>query len=326
MKELVVVSGKGGTGKTSIAAALATLAGNVVLADCDVDAPDLHLLFAPKTIFRSDFIGGRKARIEPGRCTACGKCEELCRFDAVLFDGAGSGRVAKTYRVDPLACEGCGVCYDYCTENAIEFTPQVSGQWFVSRCRTGYLVHARLDVGAENSGKLVTELRRAAYRTAREYHLESILTDAAPGIGCPVIASLTGASLALIVGEPTVSGVHDFQRIGRLCLQLGVPAVAVLNKADLNRREADRLQSVAEELDIELLGRIDYDTEVTRAQLAARSVVEISDGSASQAIGRLFQAIQHRLEHAADVQAGGLVQIGDSVRGRTVAQPGGKPP
>lgn len=302
MKELVVVSGKGGTGKTSVTASLAALCTGVVLADCDVDAPDLHLLLDPKPLERNDFVGGNKARIKPGHCTACGKCEELCRFEAILFDGPGNGRLPRTFRVDPLACEGCGVCADYCAEQAIEFLPEVIGQWFVTRCRTGYLVHSQLNVAAENSGKLVTQLRRAAYRAAERYRLDRVLTDAAPGIGCPVIASLTGASLALIVSEPTVSGVHDFQRIGRLCLQLGIAAIAVVNKADLNLAKVEELANLAQALEVDFVGRIEYDPEVTRAQLARRSVVEVSDGPASRAIEQLHMAIENRLEQAREVQ------------------------
>ena len=172
MKELVVISGKGGTGKTSVAAALASLAGRCVLVDCDVDAADLHLIFEPKVIRREDFTGGSKARIKPGHCTVCGKCEELCRFDAIYFDGPGNGRVSRTFRVAATACEGCGVCVDYCAENAIEFAPALCGQWFVSETRCGSMVHAKLGIAAENSGKLVTQVRRTAQQVALNQGLE----------------------------------------------------------------------------------------------------------------------------------------------------------
>ena len=156
MKELVVISGKGGTGKTSVVASLATLAEKCVLVDCDVDAADLHLILEPTVVRREDFTGGGKARIKPGHCTACGKCEELCRFDAIYFDGPGNGRVPRTFRVETIACEGCGVCVDYCAEDAIEFAPTVCGQWFISETRRGPMVHAKLGIAADNSGKLVT--------------------------------------------------------------------------------------------------------------------------------------------------------------------------
>jgi MinD superfamily P-loop ATPase len=309
MKELVVVSGKGGTGKTSLVASLATLAKPVVLADCDVDAPDLHLVLAPRIVRREDFVGGSKARIKPGHCTACGKCEELCRFDAIWFDGPGNGRVARTFRVDTLACEGCGVCYDFCAEDAIQFRPEICGQWFVSETRSGPMVHARLAVAAENSGKLVTQLRRAAQQIAQSKGLDGVICDGSPGIGCPVIASLTGASLALIAAEPTASAMHDFQRIGQLCLRLGVPALLVVNKADLNVQVADHLEAVGREIGIEPVGRVPYDTEVTRAQIAARSVVEVSRGPAAEAIVEIWHQLEERLQTSLSSRGSGLVQL-----------------
>ena len=270
MKELVVISGKGGTGKTSVVAALASLAGRCVLADCDVDAADLHLIFEPKVIRREDFTGGSKARIKPGHCTACGKCEELCRFDAIYFDGPGNGRVSRTFRVEATACEGCGVCVDYCAENAIEFAPAICGQWFVSETRCGPMVHAKLGIAAENSGKLVTQVRRTAQQVALNRGLELILCDGSPGIGCPVIASLTGASLALFVVEPTVSGLHDFRRVAQLAARLGVPGLLAVNKADLNEEIAEELEAMAVKHGIVLAGRIPYDRDVTRRRLPAR--------------------------------------------------------
>jgi MinD superfamily P-loop ATPase len=309
MKELVVISGKGGTGKTSLVASLAAFAKPIVLVDCDVDAADLHLVMEPRVLSRKDFLGGSKARIKPGHCTACGKCEELCRFDAIYYDGPGNGRIGRTFRVDRLACEGCGVCVDYCAEGAIEFAPAVAGQWFISETRCGPLVHARLGVAAENSGKLVTQIRRAAQQVAAKHRLGLILCDGPPGIGCPVIASLTGASLALLIVEPTASGLHDFERIAKLVAQLGVPAMLSVNKADLNAEVADRLESAARAMGIEPVGRVPYDPEVTRAQIAARSVVEVSQGAAAQAIRRIWHQVQERWKSCAASQAGGLVQV-----------------
>lgn len=309
MKELVVVSGKGGTGKTSLVASLAALARPVVLVDCDVDAADLHLVVEPRVVSRKDFLGGAKARIKPGHCTACGKCEELCRFDAIYYDGPGNGRIGKTFRIDRLGCEGCGVCVDYCAEGAIEFTPAVAGQWFLSETRCGPMVHAKLGVAAENSGKLVAQLRRSAQQVAQEHRLDMILCDGSPGIGCPVIASLTGASLALLVVEPTASGLHDFERIAQLTIQLGVPAILSVNKADLNEEVAGRLEAAARAIGIEPVGRVPYDPEVTRAQIAARSVVETSQGPAAQAIRRIGCQIEERWKSLAASQAGGLAQL-----------------
>jgi MinD superfamily P-loop ATPase len=309
MKELVVISGKGGTGKTSLVASFATLARPAVLVDCDVDAADLHLVLEPRVVRREDFVGGSKARIKPGHCTACGKCEELCRFDAIWFDGPGNGRVARTFRVDALACEGCGVCFDFCAEEAIEFLPVVCGQWFVSETRCGPMVHARLAVAAENSGKLVTQLRRVAQQVSESKGLELVICDGSPGIGCPVIASLTGASLALMVVEPTASGLHDCERIARLALQLGIPGLLAVNKADLNPAVAGRLEESARALGIEPLGRVPYDPEVTRAQIAARSVVETSGGPAAEAIRALWRRVGGRLHASAASRASGLVQV-----------------
>ncbi len=310
MKELVVISGKGGTGKTSLVASLATLArGRVVLADCDVDAADLHLVLEPRIERREDFVGGGKARIKPGHCTACGKCEELCRFDAIFFDGPGNGKVPKTFRVDTLACEGCGVCAHFCDDNAIEFAPAVCGQWFVSQTRCGPMVHARMDAGAENSGKLVTVIRQQAQQIAKQRRLDLILCDGSPGIGCPVIASLTGAQLALIVVEPTLSGLHDFRRVAQLARQLNVPGYLVVNKADLNEQVAAALEEESIRLGVASLGSVPYDPEVTRAQIASRAVVEVSDGPAAVAIRQVWEKLEDALVCGEFGPSGPLVQL-----------------
>lgn len=309
MKELVILSGKGGVGKTSVSASLAVLAGGAVVVDCDVDAPDLHLVLEPRVLQRHDFVGGSKARIRPERCRACGKCEELCRFDAIFYDGPKGLRADRTFRVDPWACEGCGVCAWFCAEKAIEMRPEVCGQWFISETRCGPMVHARLAPGAENSGKLVTQLRRAAEETAHRYGRELILCDAAPGIGCPVIASLTGASLALVVAEPTYSGLYDFRRAAQLTLQMAVPAVLAINKADLNLEISAQLESSAEQLAIELVGRIPYDPQVIRAQMARKTVVEYSDSPAGEAIRSIWPKMERRLASALPSAASGLVAL-----------------
>jgi len=307
MKELVVVSGKGGTGKTSVVASFAALAEGAVVADCDVDAADLHLVLEPRVLRRENFTAGSKARIKPGHCTACGKCEELCRFDAIWFDGPGNGRVAKTFRIDAIACEGCGVCFDFCAEKAIAFEPAVCGQWFISETRCGPMVHARLGVAAENSGKLVTELRRTARHVAAEQGRELILCDGSPGIGCPVIASLTGASLALFIVEPTASGRHDFLRVAQLTSQLGLHGILAVNKADLNEEVASELEDLARRHGVAVAGRIPYDPAVTQSQIARRAVVESSDGPASRAIRNLWGRVQEQLHSSNPAAAGNLV-------------------
>lgn len=307
MKELVVISGKGGTGKTSLLASFAALARPAVVADCDVDAADLHLVLEPHVQHREDFLGGRKARIHAERCRAHGRCQELCRFGAIAFDGPGNDRVPRTFRVEPLACEGCGVCVDHCPQQAIELEPVVCGQWFISQTRCGPLLHAQLGVAAENSGKLVTHLRRTAQQLAAEQRLELILCDGSPGIGCPVIASLTAASLALFVVEPTVSGLHDFRRVAELARQLGVPGMLAVNKADLNAAMTAQLETLAREFGMGVAGRVPYDTAVTRAQVARRTVVEASDGPAASAIRRVWIEVSQRL------QAGGAAGDRDVV-------------
>ncbi|MGC9454064.1 MAG: ATP-binding protein [Phycisphaerae bacterium] len=281
-KELVVISGKGGTGKTSIVASFAALAGNLVLADCDVDAADLHLLLEPKVVRRENFSGGKRARIMPGHCTACGKCEEVCRFDAIYFDGPGNGKVDRTFRVDPIACEGCGVCSWFCDYDAIEFAPVINGQWFVSETRHGPMVHAKLGIAEENSGKLVSTVRKEAGVVARERNVDLILIDGSPGIGCPVIASITGADAVLIVTEPTLSGLHDLGRVAEVAGHFGVKTMVCINKWDLNPEVAAEIERQAEERGLTTVGRVRYDRAVTEAQLRRQAVVEYQrDGCAA---------------------------------------------
>jgi len=295
VKELVVISGKGGTGKTSIVASLAVLAEPVVTVDCDVDAADLHLLLTPEIEHRESFYGGSKAEIRADRCIGCGQCKSLCRFGAIGRSAPVNGSKWSTFEVQPLSCEGCGVCAYFCQEKAIDFSPVVSGQWFLSKTRCGPMVHAELGVGAENSGKMVTEIRTAAKQLARKRSLDLLISDGSPGIGCPVIASLTGCSLALFVVEPTVSGLHDFRRIANLARKLGVPGVLAVNKADLNESMTCELQQTAFDMNIPTIGRIPYDPDITRAQREAKSVVEISCGQAAVAIGNLWLQVKKHL-------------------------------
>ena len=291
MKELVIISGKGGTGKTSIAASFAALADKVVVADCDVDAADLHLVLEPTVRRREKFTGGSRARIMSGHCTACGKCEELCRFDAVYFDGPGNGKVAKTFRVDAVACEGCGVCAYFCTENAIEFAPVVNGEWFVSDTRHGPMVHARLGVAEENSGKLVSIVRTQAKKIAEERNLDLVLIDGAPGIGCSVIASIAGSHFVLIVTEPTLSGMHDLGRVVDLTKHFGIPAGICVNKWDLNEEIASAIEDDAAGRGLTALGRIRYDRAVTEAQIRRKCIVEHGDSGAAADVRQLWEAV-----------------------------------
>jgi MinD superfamily P-loop ATPase len=302
VRELAVVSGKGGTGKTSIVASFAALAGangRAVLADCDVDAADLHLVLAPEVKRREEFRAGRVARIRPADCTGCGKCAELCRFDAVRRNAAGSGE--RTFSVDGIACEGCGVCVWFCPAAAIDFPEKVSGEWFVSETRFGPLVHARLGIAEENSGKLVSRIRREARDIAEREGRGLIIADGSPGIGCPVIASLAGADMALLVAEPTVSGIHDMQRVADLCAQLGVRAAVSVNKSDVNPEMTARIEAYARERSLARVGRVPYDEDVTKAQIEGRSVVEFSEGPAAEAVRALWERVEEALEGGAGV-------------------------
>lgn len=289
MKELVVLSGKGGTGKTSVTASLAALAEALALADCDVDASNLPLVLDPRIRRRETFTGGLRARINPGYCTACGKCEEVCRFDAILFDGPGNGCVPCTFRVDPFACEGCGVCAHFCAERAIEMAPSDGGEWFVSETRFGPLVHARLRPGQGNSGKLAALVREQARAAARAAGRQLILIDGPPGVGCPVMASLTGASMLLAVTEPTLAGEHDLGRVLTLGRQFEIPACVCVNKHDLNPAMTARIERRAAELGATVVGRIPYDPAVTAAQRQGVPFVEHDQGPAAQAIIHLWK-------------------------------------
>ena len=274
--ELVIISGKGGTGKTSVAASFAVLAaGRAVIADCDVDAADMHLVLAPKIIESVDFKSGNEAVIRREDCTGCGLCAELCRFGAVKLLPDNS------YRVDPVACEGCGVCVRFCPAGAIAFPERLCGEWMVSETRCGTMVHACLSTAAENSGKLVATVRCEARRIAEEKGLALIITDGPPGIGCPVIASLTGASQVLVVTEPTVSGEHDLERVLSLTRHFGVPVAVCVNKWDINPEMTERIEKKASASGAQIAGRIRYDRAVTAAQIQAKAVVEIDAPSAT---------------------------------------------
>ncbi len=264
MKELVIVSGKGGTGKTSITAAFASMAQNFVLCDADVDAADLHLLMNPQPYSTNDFIGGSIAVIRQEDCSSCGTCLELCRFEAIT----------DTFEVDPVSCEGCGVCVDFCPEQAIDFPKQKCGEWFLSESRMGPMVHARLGIAEENSGKLVSLIRQQAQALAKQQARELIITDGPPGVGCPVIASITGATALLIVAEPSLSSLHDMKRVAELADHFRIPQMLCINKYDINREISDEILKEAEQRNIAVVGRIPFDQAFTHSMIAGQNIIE----------------------------------------------------
>jgi MinD superfamily P-loop ATPase len=288
MKELVVISGKGGTGKTSLTASFAVLADRPVIADCDVDAANLHLILSPRVNERHEFRGGHQAVIRQADCIGCGACLAYCRFEAIRMNGQGAGEA--TFSIDPLSCEGCGVCVRFCPVEAIDFPERLCGEWMVSETRCGPMVHARLGMAAENSGKLVSTVRREARRIAEDKGHPLVLVDGPPGIGCPVIASVTGASLVLAVTEPTLAGEHDLERVLSLARHFSIPAAVCVNKWDLNAEMTERIENKAYQAGARVVGRIRYDRTVTLAQMQERAVVE-TDGPAAEDVRHIWDQL-----------------------------------
>ena len=276
IREIVIVSGKGGTGKTSLAAAFAALAKNGILCDADVDAADLHLLMQPEVKERTDFMGGSKAVINPDLCTGCGTCRTLCRFDAI----------SDRYEVDPIRCEGCGVCVDFCPEQAIDFPVQRCGEWYISATRFGPMVHARLGIAEENSGRLVSLVRKETRQLAEERGLDLILTDGPPGIGCPVIAAIGGATALVIVVEPTVSGIHDMERVVDLAAHFRVPGMVIVNKYDLNVEMTETIEKLAVQRNLVVLGRVPFDPVFTRSMVQGQTLFEYGEETPTRQVVR----------------------------------------
>jgi MinD superfamily P-loop ATPase len=284
MKEIVVLSGKGGTGKTTIVASFAVLAKNKVLCDCDVDAADLHLLLKPEVKETHEFRSGQTAVIDEKLCTRCGLCEDVCRFEAI-----------KDLKIDSTACEGCGFCAHVCPESAITMEENLAGHWFVSDTKYGPLVHARLGIAQENSGKLVNVVRQNARSIVQKEGFEYIITDGPPGIGCPVISSLSGANLALLVTEPTLSGMHDLERVIGVCRHFGVQPLVCINKYDLNEDNTHRIESFCQEQGVEVISRIPFDNLVTEALVNGMPVVEYSRNGVSHQIEAMWHRVHKSL-------------------------------
>jgi MinD superfamily P-loop ATPase len=282
MREIVVLSGKGGTGKTSLVGALAALGANQVLCDADVDAADLHLLLEPRIRERHDFYAGNQAVIREDRCTQCGECLNWCRFQAI----------SDAFAVNPLLCEGCGVCQALCPAGAIDFPDNLCGEWFISETRFGPLVHARLGIAAENSGKLVTLVRREARQLAEAQGLDWIITDGPPGIGCPVISSLGGASAVLIITEPTVSGQHDLERVAALADHFRMPALVLVNKADLHWPTARSIRDFCDAKGYHFLGYLPFNPAFTRAQVEGKTIIEYDNNQIKSELSELWAKLR----------------------------------
>jgi len=286
MKEVVVLSGKGGTGKTSIVGSFAALAKGAVLADCDVDAADLHLLLQPVVQQTHEFWSGQTAFIAEDRCTQCGLCQELCRFKAI-----------KDFRVDPISCEGCGFCSRICLAEAITMKENLAGHWFISDTRYGPLVHAQLGVAQENSGKLVATVRQQARQMAEKEVADCIISDGPPGIGCPVISSLSGANLALLVTEPTLSGIHDLERVLGVCCHFGVLALVCINKCNINEDNTREIERHCLSQGVEIAGMIPFDNVVTQAIVRGVPVVEYCSGRVTREIERMWHTLSAMLRN-----------------------------
>jgi MinD superfamily P-loop ATPase len=288
VKQIVVISGKGGTGKTILTGAFAALAKDKVMADCDVDAADLHLLLSPEVRERNIFKSGVTAFIDEEACTGCGKCMEACRFQAInVSDKNGQ----KSYSIDPISCEGCAFCGLICPVNAIQMQENESGEWFVSDTRFGPMVHARLGVAEENSGKLVTLVRQKAKEQAESRGLGLVIVDGAPGIGCPVIASIAGVDCALVVTEPTLSGLHDARRVISVARHFGISAKLVINKYNLNEEMSKKIEEYCVQDKIPLIGKIGFDKNIVKAMVEAKTVIEYADSTSKQEIIAIWERL-----------------------------------
>ncbi len=273
MKEIVVISGKGGTGKTSITAAFAFIAGpQVILADCDVDASNLPILLGSEVLRKEDFYGSMTAIIDPDKCTDCGQCLEVCHFDAII--------PGSPYKIDPIECEGCGYCEKICPVEAIRMKARLDGQWFISRTRLGgYMAHAELGIGTENSGKLVSVVKNVAHQLADLAKSDTILVDGPPGISCPVISSLSGATYAVIVTEPTVSGLHDLKRVYQIAQRFNVRCGVIVNKADLNKENLNKILDFIKNQNLDFLAQLPYDEAFAQAMVQGKTIVEYAKHS-----------------------------------------------
>ena len=286
MKQIVIISGKGGTGKTVLTAAFAALAKNKVMADCDVDAADLHLLLQPDIKERHEFKSGYSAVIDKKICQECSECITACRF----------GAISRDFVIDPVSCEGCAFCSHICPADAIKMEESISGEWFISETRFGPMVHAKLGIAEENSGKLVALVRKEAKDLAEKSDSDWVIIDGAPGIGCPVIASLSGIDCALVVTEPTLSGLHDALRVIEVTRHFKVPAKLVINKYDLNPEISDKIEKYCAKNGISLIGKIIFDKSVVEAMVEGKTIIEYKNTPVKDAVCKIWQVLQKELK------------------------------
>ncbi len=301
MKQLTVISGKGGTGKTTLTAAFASLAKNAVIADCDVDAADMHLILKPRVMEKEDYCGLEVARIDPNLCIECGKCREFCRYEAIN----------ENFEIDPYGCEGCAVCTIVCPEDAVSMEKRVSGQAFFSETRFGPMAHAKLGIGEETSGKLVSAVRSNAKKLAEKYSKDLIIIDGPPGTGCSAIAAITGADLVLVVSEPTVSGIHDLKRVIELTAQFMIPTVVCINKYNINEENTHLIETFCTEQEIPVVGRLPYNDIATKAMIKEQTLIEyaknseyISESEFADLVFQLWTRVENILLDVQDKQNG----------------------
>jgi MinD superfamily P-loop ATPase len=295
LKAVTILSGKGGTGKTTITASFAVLARNVVIADCDVDAPDLHMLLHPARIHTQNFKGPVLAEIAPEKCIKCNLCQEACRFDAIA-----------DLEVDPILCEGCGTCVVVCPEDAINLKERISGEAFISKTKYGLMSHAILFPGGSNSGKLVTIVRQNAKKIAEKEKRALILIDGPPGIGCPVIATTTGVDMGVVVTEPTFSGIHDMKRVLQLLTHFEVHPLVCINKYDLNQKNTAKIERFCSKRNIDVVGKVAFDPIVTKALVSESPIVEYSPRSpVSQEIGKMWKNVLRKIDEMQDESRNG---------------------
>ncbi len=287
MREITIISGKGGTGKTSITAAIASLAKKHIVCDLDVDASDLHLLLAPEIEKQESFISGNEAIINKDECIACGKCKEVCEFNAIKYL-----KGENKFEIDEVKCEGCGVCVNFCPQKVIDFPKRNCGEWYQSSTRFAPMIHAKLYAAEENSGLLVSKLRKEARKIAEEKGFDYMICDGSPGIGCPVISSLTNTDLVVIVVEPTPSGIHDMERVISLCGYFGLKSVVIINKFDLNLSNTGGIEKFCKEQNIKVIGKLDYDEVFVKSMVKGKTIVEYSNSEISEKIKNIWERIK----------------------------------